>query len=540
MAPSVVSTLEIPPPQNERTEFEQEAIHVVESFDHFCDNYVFIHEKKSRRAIRFDRYPCQREMSELLVARKWVICVKARQLGQTWLLATYALWCLLTIPGFEACVLQQNRDYAKDFLKRVKYVFRRLPAWLQIDISSDARYEIGFDHGMGDESTLRVIAGSDTAGRSITGDLMVFDEHAYIPDAKGARDGCEPAVEISGGQIVCLSTSSGPQGDFHDTWKGAPANAYHRVFFGWQEHPKRDQKWYDTEASRHQGDKLFMGREYPSTAEEAFQHAEGRCYPSFSTKTNVQAFDQIGLLKEDAILYRGVDFGSVRPWVCLWVAHWPKSPSGLTVDPGCVETIREFMSYRFDKNFERGRERPKKVDDHAMDAIRYVVMNIHASGHIHVFRELYIEHSVAKGRTDMTDIHDMHILSGWVECDDHDKRRYKPGPNAEHFEMTLCDRSNQRTVELYSMNDLPAMMNPKPKGPAGNTEVLDGIRRINVIIDATRTIFKHVAEDPRNHRTRGLTSLERAAQAEVDNEPRMRRLHARRKRTGRRLCRVLR
>ncbi len=40
----------------------------------------------------------------------------------------------------------------------------------------------------------------------------------------------------------------------------------------------------------------------------------------------------------------------------------------LTVDPACISTINEFESYIW----EEGKDKPKKVNDHAMDAIRYL------------------------------------------------------------------------------------------------------------------------------------------------------------------------
>lgn len=44
----------------------------------------------------------------------------------------------------------------------------------------------------------------------------------------------------------------------------------------------------------------------------------------------------------------------------------------LTIDPSCKETIREFGGYVWDeKAIERGEEKPLKIDDHCMDAVRY-------------------------------------------------------------------------------------------------------------------------------------------------------------------------
>jgi len=51
----------------------------------------------------------------------------------------------------------------------------------------------------------------------------------------------------------------------------------------------------------------------------------------------------------------------------------------LTVSPSCVNTIAEFESYCWVKGREGARDEPQKVNDHAMDALRYAVMELDAS-----------------------------------------------------------------------------------------------------------------------------------------------------------------
>ena len=45
---------------------------------------------------------------------------------------------------------------------------------------------------------------------------------------------------------------------------------------------------------------------------------------------------------------------------------------GLTVDPSCVNTIREFEGYCWKK----GKDEPVKEGDHAMDALRYALFSM--------------------------------------------------------------------------------------------------------------------------------------------------------------------
>ena len=49
----------------------------------------------------------------------------------------------------------------------------------------------------------------------------------------------------------------------------------------------------------------------------------------------------------------------------------------LAVSPDQENAVREFGLYEYDKDsIDKGREVPVKVDDHCMDAIRYLVMGM--------------------------------------------------------------------------------------------------------------------------------------------------------------------
>lgn len=474
-----------------------EVLNVANDFGYFCDHYAHIQDKRLRQPIPFKRYDCQIEVSEILQRGQWVIVLKARQLGLTWTTAVYCTWQLITKNMFQACVLQQNREYARDFVRRVRYVYKYLPDFLKVRITNDSRYQISFDHGPGDESELRVIAGGEASGRSLTADLIVMDEHAYIPNNKMAREGCEPTLEMSAGQIILISTSAGPYGDFYDVWQESPSNGYQNIFLPWDAHPQRDDEWYEAELAKHAGNPLFVAREYPSTPEEAFMRAEGRCFPQFSVDEHVRTLGEVELDEEQGVRFRGIDFGHVQPFVCVWISYFEDEEPGLTVDPSCVNVIREFLAYRFADSAKLLRDKPLKVDDHTCDAIRYVIMAFEMTGHVHVYRELYVDNSVGKGRTDLQDIEEIHELSGWVRADKGKDRCYfKPGGEAEHFVGTVADRSLGKSIELYCLQDLPCMPYAKPKNCPSDSEVLQGVDRINLLIDGTREIMRNFRRRP--------------------------------------------
>jgi len=465
-------------------------LEAAKSFDVFCDKYVWIQDKRTRRAIQFDRFPCQRRVSTHLAEGKWLVCLKARQLGITWLSAAYCLWRLIFHRMFSSCVIAQNRKYAQDFVRRVKFMYMRLPEFLKIRLAADTKYEFALDHGPGDESELRVIAGGDTAGRSLTADLIVFDEQARIPGCKETREACEPSLEVAGGQSVVISTSAGPYGDFYELYVGAPENGYEPVFLKWSERPGRDEEWYTKIAAKHLDNPLFMPREYPDSPAEAFLYAEGRCFPSFDPQKHVRTWSDLPYQKPDADLYRAIDFGAVSAFVCLWLAHWRSAPPGFSVDPDCPNSIREILGYHYEPVGKSGRDKPVKLDDHVPDALRYLVVQYCLEGHLHLYRELYIENSAASRRTDLSDIADIQRLSGWIEAAPHERCRWKPGSDGETYFATVTDPSLGKTIELYNENDLICEGFVKPKGVAPRDVILDGIRRCNLLFDGTHYIRK--------------------------------------------------
>lgn len=70
----------------------------------------------------------------------------------------------------------------------------------------------------------------------------------------------------------------------------------------------------------------------------------------------------------------------------------------LSVAPTCVNTLAEFEQYQWMEHRDGIRDQPKKVNDHAMDALRYLVMGVEQNsagmGEVHIPDEPYISGGV--------------------------------------------------------------------------------------------------------------------------------------------------
>jgi hypothetical protein len=220
-----------------------------------------------------------------------------------------------------------------------------------------------------------------------------------------------------------------------------------------------------------------MKREYPHFPEEAFEAAEGRVYPLFSDvgemgKKFVRSISILPTWKH----YRGIDFGAVDPFVCLWACVVPGEPPGLTIDPRCTNTIRELLSYRYnDKSY------PRDEDNHAPDALRYLIISAPSqglTGHVHVYRELYVEKSVDHGLSVIDLAQRIGVMSG-----------------GQRFVGTYADRSRPDSILILQRQGIPTKSARALSGGRGS-EIAQGIVRVNNLINATATSGEKTAAPP--------------------------------------------
>lgn len=435
----------------------------VEGFKHFCRYHAMIEDKETHRMVPFILTAAQEEIARDVFAGKWVSVLKARQIGITTLFVVYSLWLVTFYPNRTVVVLNQDKDYANGFLEKVRSTYDLLPPYLQLSITTDQRSRIGFNKD-GHGSSIRSVACTKKAARSLTGDLVIFDEHAFHKYAKEARRAAEPILEKGEGVVASISTSDGPQGDFFDVFSLAQAGEgkYKAKFFSWKERTGRTQEWYDNERRLNAHDPLFMGREYPETWEEAFQAATGRVYPLFR---NIPPFVSTKTILPEWKKYRAVDWGAVDAFVCLWAVEIPSEKPGLSIDPSCKNTIREMLGYMRDED-----GKPRDENNHAPDALRYLVISNGKDGlrsHVHVYRELYVPNSAAKGLSPVD-------LAG----------RIKIQSIGEEYERSVADRSRPDSINLFIQMGLNFRGARKLKSVGTKTEIEQGIDRVNALINS--------------------------------------------------------
>ncbi len=241
------------------------------------------------------------------------IVLKARQMGFSTFILLLALDCCIFNSNFAAGLIADTKTNAQNLLDRIKFAYERLPGEIKraISVITENQSEIEFSNGSSVEVGVSL--------RSSTKNLLHISEYGKIcaksPDkAKEVKSG---SLNTLAARQLCFieSTAEGRGGDFHDKVQQArkildsgrePGEMDYRFhFFPWwqddtyelhkpvlitadnqkyfdemeAEHGIRlsdPKKWWYVAKKAEQGDDML--KEYPATADEAFQAAKEGAY----------------------------------------------------------------------------------------------------------------------------------------------------------------------------------------------------------------------------------------------------------------------
>jgi hypothetical protein len=222
--------------------------------------------------IPFHLWPLQMVVLDMLVKNPLNVILKARQLGQTWLVLCYILWRMIFKPVFTALVFSRRENEAIYLLgaQRLRGIYRRLPKWMRVrQVVADASHEWALSNGS-------IAYGfPTTAGDSYTASMAFVDEADLVPDLEALMNAVKPTID--GGGSMCLlsrSDKTTPNSLFKNTYRAAKEgrSPWKAIFLPWYARPERDQAWYEMQKqdifARTGGfDDLYQ--QYPATDEEA-------------------------------------------------------------------------------------------------------------------------------------------------------------------------------------------------------------------------------------------------------------------------------
>lgn len=201
-----------------------------------------------RGKVHFNLYPYQKAVLYQFVKDRFNIILKFRQAGITELISMYCLWLAMYHPNKKINIISIKDTTAKKVLKKIKYMYKNLPSYLQVPIVNGRTGEYGsasmieFNNG----SFIESIPTSSEAGRSESLSLLVIDEAAIVRWADQIWAAAFPTLS-TGGSAIVNSTPYGIGNFYHSKWVDAIAggNEFTPIRLLWRMHPERDIEWYN-------------------------------------------------------------------------------------------------------------------------------------------------------------------------------------------------------------------------------------------------------------------------------------------------------
>lgn len=234
-------------------------------------------EEPDGTVIPFELWPFQREVITALQDGEPVIVLKARRLGLSWVVLSFALWLSIFQQGIRILVLCKTEGDATELLDRIRRMRDRIaesPYSCHIldELERPAKERDAVTTLDVGASTIRALVGTPAAARSETAGLVIADEFAFQKRANHIWQALAPTIE-GGGRLAVISTGNGRAGDgqtFFDLW--TEGTAMQRFFFPWQARPDRDEAWKERQL-RLLGDPDRFRVEYPEQEDDAFRQA---------------------------------------------------------------------------------------------------------------------------------------------------------------------------------------------------------------------------------------------------------------------------
>jgi hypothetical protein len=245
---------------------------------YFIDGYLTLEEPQEEGVggglIPFKLWPVQVDVVWTLMTSKFLIILKARQLGISWLCCGYALWKCLFNAGQTVLLFSRGQDDADELLRRVRVLYERMPEWLRVACPL-AKVPNMSEMAWANGSRVKSFPATPNAGSGWTASLAIIDEAAKIPFADEIYTAIKPTIDRKG-QLIVLSSAKGVGNLFHRLWTKAVAgvSGFRTVFLPWWERPDRDRAWYDARVAE-ATDPNQVKQEYPENSQECFL-ASGR------------------------------------------------------------------------------------------------------------------------------------------------------------------------------------------------------------------------------------------------------------------------
>lgn len=293
----------------------------------------------------FELFDYQEDTLRTFRDNRYVIVLKARQLGLTTLAMAYALWMLMFRPGSNIVLVSRSQTAADKALEIIDFMYSFLPAWVHYQgpkIENDAakHHSYRFDDGMVSRITSYAATRTVAAGQTAT--LVLWDEAALAEYQDDALRTLLPTTD-AGGSMIVFSTARGGHNAFARLYRAAERgeNEFVPVFHPW--HASRfmnskadigeiDETLYLSKKRAMSNEPWRFYAEYPSDADEAFRQSGRSRFSNLPASEEFEEFPLRGKLIAN-------DYGPPRFVPDAEGNLWMREEAVLGVPPRCRPVI---------------------------------------------------------------------------------------------------------------------------------------------------------------------------------------------------------
>ena len=253
----------------------------------------------------FELFDYQRETLDIFQNNRYVVVLKARQLGLTTLAMGYALWMLMFRPGSNIVLVSRSQTAADKALEMIDFMWSFMPRWVsergpKLDNDAAKHHSYKFPDGMVSRITSYAATRTVAAGQTAT--LVLWDEAALAEYQDDALRTLLPTTD-AGGSMIVFSTARGGHNTFARLYRDAERgeNQFVPVFHPWYvsrfmnpgvSRGTIDETHYEAKRRAMASEPWLFYAEYPASAEEAFRQS-GRS--RFLNLPDVEEFEEFPL-----------------------------------------------------------------------------------------------------------------------------------------------------------------------------------------------------------------------------------------------------
>lgn len=227
--------------------------------------------------VPLELFDYQQEALSTFRDNRYVIVLKARQLGLTTIAMGYALWMLLFRPGSNIVLVSKNQTTADKALELLDFMYQFLPESVRArgpvpENTAAKHHSYRFPDGM--VSQITSYAATKTVAAGQTASLVIWDEAALAEYQEDVLRTLLPTTD-AGGSLIVFSTARGGHNTFARLYRdGARGeNEFVPLFYPWNRSRMVSEADYEAKKRSLRAEPWLFYAEYPSSPDEAFRQS---------------------------------------------------------------------------------------------------------------------------------------------------------------------------------------------------------------------------------------------------------------------------